>query len=562
MLNYSQMNRPMKLTAPLELDVLLPTAFRGREGISRLYEYEVELLGVRPLDPEFDKILGKPMAIELELPNGLKRTFSGICNRFVQGRQDDTFNHYRAIVVPRLWLWTRRRQSRIFQQKTVPEILHEVLDGLKVDWSLTGEYEPRDYCTQYRETDFDFASRLMEEEGIYYYFARTDDGQQMVVADTAISLPDVPDPVNVVYEEIGDGLRDEVRVNEWEKTQSIVSTKTTLWDHNFELPGQNLEATQEIQESVKAGTVEHRLSTIDEPLEQYDYPGGFAGRFDGVEPGGGDRAGDLNKIFADAKRTTRLRMEQHAAESLRIDAQSNCLQFAAGHKFALQRHFNADGRYLLLDVRHEARLAAPFRSEENAKADDLEYSNRCVCLPEGLPYRPPLATPRPKIVGVQTATVVGPEGEELFVDKYGRVKVQFHWDRQGKSNADSSCWIRVGQVWAGPTWGGFFWPRIGHEVIVVFAEGDPDQPVIIGSVYNAKNMPPIDLPKEKMVGGIKSCSFGGDPAVKANALIFHDTPGKEYVQVHSETNEMQNCETNKFHYVSHGHYQLIGSLFP
>jgi type VI secretion system secreted protein VgrG len=562
MIDYSQLNRPMKLTAPLGLDVLLVTGFRGTEGISRLYRYELDLLGVRPFDPEFEKVLGQPIKVELELPNGLTRTFGGICSRFAQGRQDDTFNHYRATMVPRFWLWTQRKQSRIFQQKTVPEILHEVLDGLDVSWSLTGQYEPRDYCVQYRETDFAFASRLMEEEGIYYCFVHTDDGQQMLVADANVSLPDVPDPASIVYEEVEDGVRDEVRVSSWEKTQSVGPTQVTLWDHHFELPGQHLDATQEMQKSVKAGTVEHQLEASDHPLEQYDYPGGYAGRRDGVDPGGGDRTADLNKVFADAKRTTRLRMERHAAERLRIAGAGNCLHFAAGHKFALARHFNGDGKYLLIGLEHEARLSAPFRSEENVADDSLQYTNRFTCLPDGLPYRPPRRTPRPKIVGVQTATVVGPEGEELFVDKYGRVKVQFHWDRQGKHNADSSCWLRVGQVWAGPTWGGFFWPRIGHEVIVVFAEGDPDQPVIIGSVYNAKNMPPIDLPKEKMVGGIKSCSFGGDPAVKANALIFHDTPGKEYVQVHSETNEMQNCETNKFHYVSHGHYQLIGSLFP
>ena len=149
---------------------------------------------------------------------------------------------------------------------------------------------------------------------------------------------------------------------------------------------------------------------------------------------------------------------------------------------------------------------------------------------------------------------------EIFCDKYGRVKIQFHWDREGKHDADSSCWVRVSQLWAGNRWGAFFWPRVGHEVVVTFVEGDPDRPLIVGSVYNAANMPPPDLPGEATVGGIKSCIFGGQPMLNFNALLFHDTPGHEFVQVHSEKNEIQHSESNKFHYVPHGQFSFHGSL--
>jgi hypothetical protein len=226
-----------------------------------------------------------------------------------------------------------------------------------------------------------------------------------------------------------------------------------------------------------------------------------------------------------------------------IEGKSDCAQFTAGNKFTLERHFDADASYLLTRVEHEA-TDEGYRSDHYS-ADQFTYENSFTCIPETLRYRPQRVTRVPVIEGAQTATVVGPPGEEIWVDKYGRVKVQFHWDRKGKMNADSSCWLRVAQVWAGNGWGSFFWPRIGHEVVVVFEEGDPDQPLIIGSVYNADNMPWYTLPINKQLGGIKSESVRGTAKKNYNAIVFNDEKGKEHISIHSEHNLSLNSEFDK-----------------
>ncbi len=557
---YTQSNRLMKVTTPLGPNVLLATEFRGHEAISELFRFEVDLIASRFIPIPFENILGQPITVEIALPNGTERRFSGIVSRFSQGSRDDTFTHFKAEVVPKFWLLKKQAQSRIFQHKTIPEILETVLESLDVSFEFSVAYEPRDYCVQYRETDFAFASRLMEEEGISYCFQHSDEGHQMLVWDSSLQLPDVPGPSIVVFDDLDEGLRDDARVSNWQKSQEVSSTEFSLWDHCFELPDQNLEARQVIVETVEAGTVTHKLSSEDETREVYDFPGAFAQRFDGVESGGGDRAADLTKIFEDNKRTVKLRMEEEAAQSIQINGESNCVQLTPGHKFALIKHFNADGQYVLTGVEHVARLATEYRSGGGEDTPELEYENSFTCIPQTIPYRPRRLAPKPTVVGVQTATVVGPEGQEIFVDKYGRVKVQFHWDRQGQRNADSSCWIRVSQFWAGPRWGAFFWPRIGHEVVVSFAEGDPDQPVIVGNVYNAANMPPLPLPEHKEAGGIKSCTVGEESAEKFNSVIFHDHPGDEHVHIHSETHEAFTSEGSKYSRTPGPQIRVCGSL--
>jgi type VI secretion system secreted protein VgrG len=321
-------------------------------------------------------------------------------------------------------------------------------------------------------------------------------------------------------------------VTGWEKTQELRSGECTLWDHCFELPGNHLEAKEKTIVSVPVGKVTHKLNLANDTLEIYDYPGRYAQRFDGIDPGGGDRPSDIGHIFEDRTRTVRLRMEQEEVRGLLIEGISDCGQFVSGHKFTLERHFDADGGYLLTRIDHEAHFEE-YRSDQ-PDASAFRYQNRFSCIPEALRYRPQRVTPEPSIASIETATVTGPPGEEIFVDKYGRVKVQFHWDREGKMNADSSCWVRVAQVWAGNGWGGFFWPRIGHEVVVNFEEGDPDKPLITGSVYNAANMPPFKLPLRKKLGGIKSASVSGTSKENFNGIVFFDDKGNEHTSIHSE----------------------------
>ena len=539
---YTQANRPLAITTPLGKDALLLTGFRGSEAISELFHFQLDLLADVQTDIRFDRLLGQSVTVELTLLNGEKRYFNGLINRLSEGARDDAFSHFRADLVPKLWLLTKKVRSRVFQQLSVPDILHQVLTGFDVAYEISGMYHPRDYCVQYDESDFLFVSRLMEEEGIYYFFKHADGRHQLVVTDVANQHPAVPGQNSVIYDVMSGGSRDDMRVMAWEKAQELRAGEYTLRDYCFELPANNLEVSVKTVDSVMVGKVSHKLNVGgNDRLEIYDYPGGYARRFDGIDRNGVARSQDLRKIQDDGQRTVRVRMEEEEARSLEISGASNCGHFVAGHKFTLDRHFDADGSYLLIKIEHGAQLSG-YRSGEAAA---FEYDNRFTCKPAALPYRPPRLTPKPVIAGIQTAMVVGPRGEEIFCDKYGRVKVQFHWDREGKKDPNSSCWLRVAQVWAGKGWGAFFWPRVGNEVVVAFEEGDPDQPIIVGSVYNAQNMPPFGLPGSKMLGGLKSASVRGHASENFNGVVFEDAKGHEHLTIHSERHLVFNAEFDK-----------------
>ena len=556
---YLQFNRPMKISTPLGPEMLLVEGVSGHEAVSELFEFHVDLVALKDLVIPFEKLLSQPVAIELSLPGQRgTRYFHGIVANLAERDTDETFQHFEALVVPKFWLWTRRSRSRIFQQKSVPEILAQVLEGLEVRQDLSGTYPQRDYTVQYRETDFAFASRLMEEEGIFYYFVHSADKHEMVLTDNVLHLPDVAELPVATYRQLDSSPLRAMQVTAWRKSQWVATVKHTLWDYTFELPGQNLEAMELVSASVKAGTVDHKPDVGGPELEAYDYPGGYAKRFDGVAPDGSDRASDLPMVFEENRRTARLRAEAAAAASLTVTGQSNSANFTAGGKFTLVRHPNADGDYYLTRVEHEARCNPDYRSGQDDSA--LDYKNRFTCLPAELVYRPQRTTPKPTIPGPQTAMVVGAAGQQICVDKYGRIKVQFHWDRQGKNDMDSSCWVRVSQVWAGPRWGAFFWPRVGHEVVVAFEEGDPDQPMVVGSVYNGKNMPPYSLPSGAAAGGFKSCSVGGDPSEHYNLMVFHDTSDDEHIQMHSEKYETFTTESVRFHRTPAGKIEVRGHL--
>ncbi len=555
---YTQANRPLAIKTPLGEDALLLIGIQGQEAISQLFDFQVDLLAELETQIKFEGILGQTVTVELRLPGVEKRYISGIVKSFSQGSRDDTFVHFQAQIVPKVWLLTRKVRSRIFQHMPVPDILHEVLTGLDVSYKISGNYFPRDYCVQYRESDFDFASRLMEEEGIYYFFNHSDGAHQMVVTDVPNRHPSVAGQSRVTYDEVQGGSREDMRITAWQKTQELRSGAYTLWDHCFELPGKNLEAKERTTGTVKAGKATHKLNVAgNDELEIYDYPGGYAQRFDGIDAAGGPRPGDLKGIFKDGERTIRIRMEQEEVQGLRVEGASNCTQFVAGHTFTLERHFDADDDYLLTVVQHNARLRGSYRSEKAASS--FQYENRFTCLPTSLPYRPQRVTRKPVIAGIQTATVVGPSGQEIFCDKYGRVKVQFHWDREGKKNNESSCWLRVAQIWAGKRWGAFFWPRIGHEVVVAFEDGDPDTPMIVGSVYNADNMPPLALPLTNMFCGIKSASVRGKASENFNSIIFVDLKGKEHLAVQSERHMVLNAEFDVDFVAGRHHFQRVPS---
>ncbi|MEO8053544.1 MAG: type VI secretion system tip protein TssI/VgrG [Acidobacteriota bacterium] len=555
-MSYSQSGRRLKVTTPLGPDVLILNGFSGHEAISRPFQFQLECVAENDKAKQvvFDALLGQKITAEIAMPGGSPRYLNGTCLRVAEGARDATFTRFVLDLVPQALLLARKTQSRIFQQISVPDILKKVLVGLDVSWEIQGVFPTRDYCVQYRESDFAFASRLMEEEGIYYFFKHGAGSHTMVVANTPGSHASLPGPSSLIFEAVGGGTRTEDRVNAWEKAQELKSSKVVLWDHCFELPHKHLDAENEILAAVAAGKTSHKLKlAANSPLELYDFPGAYAQRFDGIQPGGGDRPADIQKVFDDNKRTARLRMEEQAAASILVHAASNCRQIVSGHKFTLERHFAGDGSWVVYQVEHSASDAADLR----AGGGGFTYENHFTCFPAALPFRPPRVTPIPTVKGTQTAVVVGPPGEEIFTDKYSRIKVQFHWDREGKSNSDSSCWVRVATPWAGKQWGAIHIPRIGQEVVVDFLEGDMDQPIVIGSVYNAECMPPYSLPANKTQSGLKSrSSLGGNPS-HFNEFRFEDKKGHEQVFLHAEKNQDIEVENSETHWVGHDRSKTI-----
>jgi type VI secretion system secreted protein VgrG len=582
---YTQAARPLSVVTPLGQDALLLEELQGTEAVSELFHFRLDLLAAAGTPVPFDKVLVQRVTALLAMPDGSRRYVNGIVNRFTEGptvpgaRGRGSFTRYRAEVVPQLWLLTKRVRSRIFQQKSVPDILKEVLAGLDVDFRLQGEFHPRDYCVQYRESDFAFACRLLEDEGIAYFFCHRDGGHTLVLSNDAQGHPYVPGPSRLLFEAVAGEVRPDDRVVFWEKTQELRAGKYTAWDYSFQMPAKNLGATAKPPGPVQAGAVTHHLDVGGSgELELFDYPGGYAHRVDGVGPNGNDQSGQLEELFSDNARTARLRMEEETCAAVSVAGESTCRQLTAGHKFALNRHVNGNGPYVLTRVEHSASLRGAYTADPRAA---LDYHNRFQGVPAALPYRPARATPRPCIVGPQTAVVVGPPGEDVFTDKFGRIKVQFFWDRHGKhqsttrngnsviplqywgagngaANPTCSCWVRVAQNWAGRGWGGMVIPRIGQEVVIGFQDGDPDRPLCLGCVYNNANLPPLPLPERAMDTALKTSSVGGGTP-NFSGLAFHDTLGEEHVQLHSERDLTLMAEQHKVVNVGVNHHVNVGN---
>lgn len=549
----TQDNRLLSISTPLGKDYLLLNKLDADEGMSQLFNIEVELLHEEEeaaflptvIDPS--RLLGKGVTISVQAPDGAKRFFNGMVNRFSQGNRDVRFSYYHMSIVPHVWLLTQKSQSRIFQQLSVPDILTKVFQDFEVQFELQGTYEKRNYCVQYRETDFDFASRLMEEEGIFYYFAHEDIKHKLIIADTPQSNRDCPNLSTVpFFVNVGEQDYFLSAVNTFLSGHHLQTGKVTLWDHNFELPEKKLENEQT-----------SRFTFGDnQKLESYDYPGGYARKYDGIERGGGAQAAELNKVFNDRETTTKNRMEALDAQVSVATGRSDACSFTAGYRFEMIEHPNSalNQLWVLRTVRHQAEQNPNYVSEEVQEP----YTNNFTCIAHGAGkpcFRPLQKTPKPIIHGSQTAFVVGPGGEEIFVDKYGRVKVQFHWDRESTADERSSCWVRVAQGWAGKRWGMVFIPRIGMEVIVHFLEGDPDRPIITGCVYNPETMPPYTLPDEKTKSTIKSDSSKGGAGF--NELRIEDKKGSEQIFIHAEKNQDIRVKNDCMELIKHDRHLIV-----
>lgn len=496
-----------------QADQLLLTHLRFEEAISSLFDADVVLLSPdATLSPE--AALGKSATIRIMLKDGSSRYINGIIARFSKHGRDQTFTRYAARIVPRQWLLTKSTDLRIFQNQHVPDIVAAVFDEAGLSGhrlELRQSYPTLEYCVQYRESNWQFVSRLLEEYGIHYYFVHSNGNHELVLSDSSPDGPACLGGATLRYEEIGGTVQPEDTVDAWQSVAEICTGRYSLMDYEPKAP-----FSPPLDVSVAGAS----------DLEVYDYPGRY------VERGTGEFLAQL-------------RLEEQETGRRSIEATGSAPWVAAGHSFALTNHFDAaeNRTYLVLRASHYF-TQTPFTSGEVGGTD--QYSNSFVCVPSDVPYRPPRATPKPVVQGGQSATVVGKSGEEIWVDKLGRVKVQFHWDRRGQRDENSSCWMRVSQPIAGRGWGAITIPRIGQEVLVGFLEGDPDRPIVVGSVYNGDNGVPYPLPEQQTRTTFKSRSTKSGTSDNFNEIRFEDKKGAEEVYVHAEKDKsvvVEDCST-------------------
>ena len=511
--SLTQDGRALMIKTPLEKDLLLLNRFWGSEGASCLFEFELELYSE---DDSIDSadLIGKNVTITLTRPGKSDRYFNGVVNQFGYVGHNRIGATYQMKIVPWLWLLDNKSDCRIFQQKSVPEIIEEVFSDLGMtdfdNSCLESNYESREYCVQYRETDFAFVSRLMEEEGLYYYFQHQDGKHVMMIADSASGYYDAEDG-SVEYYPTRDLNHN---ITHWTHYNKFRPGKHAQQDYNFTKPDMKL--LREEQSAVKVGD--------NGKYEIFDYPGRYE------SPAQGDQL-------------TRIRMEETETDTDVVSGSSTYRSFSCGAKFQVERHHvsSEEGKsYVLTQVTHQASIAGDYMS--GSTQSEIEYENQFVCIPAERCYRPPRVTRQPVVNGSQTAIVTGPSGEEIYTDEHGRVKAQFHWDRRGKRDEESSCWMRVSQIHAGQGWGAMDLPRIGEEVIVDFLEGDPDRPIITGRVYNGDNTPPFDLPAKKTRRGNATKTYKGRGY---NEMSMDDTVGKEQLRVNAMYNMDSNVNNNQ-----------------
>jgi type VI secretion system secreted protein VgrG len=505
---YTQDDRVIAINTPLGKDALLLVSMSVQESISRLFRISAQLYSTNG-SIDFTKIIGQRVSISLNLADGSKRYFNGFVSRFAQVGLDKRFTHYHAEIVPWFWFLTRRADCRIFQNMTIPDIVSKVFkDRGFGDFrnALQGDFEQREYCVQYRETDFNFVSRLMEQYGIFYFFEHEKDKHTLVMGNkTSVHKP-CPSQSKVRLDfTAGVYSKDEDFIGTWNLEQELRPGKYALTDYNFETPSTSLLANDETIFKVGGN----------DKYEVFDYPGEYTKK-------------------AEGETRTQIRMQEEEAGHLIGVGGSNCRTFASGYRFDLSGHAREDQNqaYLLTEVQHSASVGSSY-SDSEGQSEEF-YSNHFRCIPYSVLYRPARSTPRPFVQGPQTAVVTGKSGEEIWTDKYGRVKVQFFWDREGKKDEKSSCWIRSSQPWAGKNWGAINIPRIGQEVIVEFLEGDPDRPLITGRVYNDEQMPPYKLADNQTRTTFMTRSTKGGGASNYNELRFEDKKGDEQIFMNAE----------------------------
>jgi type VI secretion system secreted protein VgrG len=500
----NQETRFLAIGTPLGDDVLGLRSFSVREQLGRLFQIEAELSS-EDAEIDLDKVVGHNVTVRLNIGQQDERFFNGFVSRLTQAGNQGGYVHYRATIVPWLWFLTRTADCRIFQAKSAPDIIEEVFKGHGFNdykLSLSGSYAAREYCVQYRETDFNFVSRLMEQEGIYYFFQHENGKHTLVLADSISAHSPYDGYEEITFQELEKGGSGREVITDWTMQKEAQPVACALNDFDFTKPKTSLRSNANVSRQYGAAQ-----------FEIYDYPGEYA------DPSEGDRLSGV-------------RLDELQTQYETLQGQANSRGLATGCTFTLKKHPRDDQNrdYLITGVSIHAD-AGEFASGET---EDEFFSCSLTAMPKSQQFRPARLTPKPIVQGPQTAMVVGTSGEEIYTDEYGRVKLQFHWDRYGAGDENSSCWVRVSQQWAGKNWGAMHIPRIGQEVIVEFLEGDPDRPIITGRVYNAVAMPPYGLPGEMTKSTLKSNSSKGGNGF--NEIRFEDKKGSEQVFIHGEKN--------------------------
>jgi type VI secretion system secreted protein VgrG len=510
-----------------ELRVL---SFGVTEGISQLFSIDLEIVTENDA-LDFEQIIGQAGILTIQqYEEEEPRYFHGIISRLEQGTSGLRFTTYSATVVPKIWYLMHRHNCRIFQQMSVRDIVQKILSdfglpGDEYQFVLQSDPPKREYCVQYRESEFDFISRLLEEEGIFYFFEHHNNKHILVMGDSISAHKAIQGESQIIFHEPRPGqVADEPHIYSFNYTEEILSGKVTLKDYNFKKPALNLKGEKTGDKNTE--------------LEVYDYPG----KFD--EPG---RGNNLAKV----------RLEEYQTVKKEGSGATTCTHFAAGFFFTMEEYPRDDFNKKYLITQHQISGSQPQVLEETAGEGGSRFSSSFECIPFEVPYRPDRVTPKPVVEGSQTAIVVGPQGEEIYTNEHGQVKVQFHWDREGQMDEKSSCWIRVSQLWAGRSWGAMYIPRIGQEVIVDFLEGDPDRPIITGRVYHGTNKPPYPLHAEKTKSTIKSDSSKGGGG--SNEFRFEDKKGQEEVYLHGQKDWNILIENDKGQTVGHDETLSVGN---
>jgi type VI secretion system secreted protein VgrG len=496
------------------------------EALGAPFEYTLDLVS-KDENLNISELLGHPMTVRLELTLGLSRYWNGFVTNVALAGSAGGMALYRVTLRPWLWLLNRMSDCRIFQKKTVPEIVEMVFRGhglTDFKQALTSKYRQREFVVQYGETDFNFVSRLLEEEGIYYFFEQEETKHTLVLADSYGAHEATPGYETLPYYPPDEHrARDIEFIDHWELTQDIVPEAYATKDFDFERPTAPLTSERKI-----AG--DHALKDS----QIFDYPPGFHYTKKDEEAFHDDH----NETPRDAY--VRLALEELHSQFERVQGQTNARGLAVGKLFTLTEFPRDDqlGEYLIVSASYQLRA----HELESAGPVGDEHVFRCTfnALDSARTYRPPRTATKPVIRGPQTAIVVGKDKEEIWTDEYARVKVQFHWDRYGKFNEESSCFVRVGTSWAGTNWGAIHIPRIGQEVIVEFLEGDPDRPIITGSVYNADHKPPYTLTEapNQTHSGVKSRSTKDGGPDNFNEIRFEDEKGKEKFAMQAEKDQI------------------------